>query len=72
MYVSLVNSQLSTLMEGKSRACNAKRKITKGHFSFIFGMNYTFLTFLIVFFLWLVINEFVFPELTLLIVENHA
>lgn len=34
-------------MKGNSSMCDPQQKVTEGHFSFIFGMNYTFLSFLI-------------------------
>lgn len=34
-------------MKGNSSMCDPQQKATKGHLSFIFGMNYTFLSFLI-------------------------
>lgn len=34
--------------EGNSSMCDPQQKATEGHFAFIFGMNYTFLSFLII------------------------
>lgn len=47
------------------------RKSLKVISVFFFNELYI-LTFLIMFFLWLAVNEFVFPELTLLIMESHV
>lgn len=34
-------------MKDNSSMCDPQQKATQGHLSFIFGMNYTFLSFLI-------------------------